>query len=60
MEQDREVRDVRHHHTHAIADLHAFRAQQAGDMGRRPVERGVRELGVVELDRDVVRMPRSR
>ena len=49
-----EIRDVRQHDPHAIAAGDAVLGEQTGDVRAGAVECGVGELGVVELDRDVV------
>jgi len=48
---DGEVGNVREHDPDAVAGLEAVLAEQSGDVRARAVELGVRELGVVELDR---------
>jgi hypothetical protein len=51
---DREVRDVRQHDPDAVARPDALGPQQAGDPRGGLVERGVRQLAVVHLDRHAV------
>ena len=54
VEQDREVRDVRQHQPDPVAGADAFRRQQPGHVARRALERRVRQLQVVELERRAV------